>query len=120
MRQTQAQNSAMKKYFLTLGAVIIILGLMILLKKEKTVFSGRYVNSFETSAFSPNDSKEVWWVEGNLEKLSDGDCFKDVVFEGSLTNKGEYGHLGAYTRKLTVKKIIQATEIDCKEFEALK
>ena len=91
-------------------------------------FSGYYINSFEASAFipcSPDDNmaqREVWWLTS-----SPNSGFWDVAatvvpslptqttigwkafvrFEGSLSELGKYGHLGQYSREITVTHMLE-------------
>lgn len=83
------------------------------------VYRGVFESSFETSAFTPCDQPgEQWWVGTTDPDFSEqfdilyqqhkGDggrglrLLVETTVVGELTDEGEYGHLGQYSRRLTV------------------
>lgn len=89
-------------------------------------FSGEWAWHFETSAFTTDNGAGPYWL------AADGDVWPEltapftesgagpwgrahVVVEGVLSQRGEYGHLGAYTRELRVTRVISARLISTRE-----
>ncbi|WP_412068869.1 hypothetical protein [Rubrivirga sp. IMCC43871] len=84
----------------------------------REVVRGVYTTSFEVSAFTPCDRpNEAWWLTPNeafgeaLGVISNehrseggrgGRLYVEATVEGTLSPEGTYGHLGSYTRELTV------------------
>lgn len=88
-------------------------------------FSGYYTSGFEVSSFvpcaeaGPAASGEAWWLGGAAES-GFYDQYLDVigpdageyvtvfvVWRGTVSPPGTYGHLGAYTREATVEEVIE-------------
>jgi hypothetical protein len=97
---------------------------------DKNVFEGKYSISYEASTFQSCDENERWWLLGNLDTLErfremenpevgvvKYGIVKFVKLEGTLSPEGRYGHMGKYTRELTVSRVIEVRpwkESDCK------
>lgn len=90
-----------------------------------TSYKGVYRAGFETSAFWPDVGGDgPWWVEGEAKAMAElqGAVAKSnggmpwggvaVELEGALSAPGAYGHLGAYQKKLTVKRVKSARPLD--------
>jgi hypothetical protein len=89
------------------------------------LFEGYYETGFEISAFYPGkacpaDGEQYWLVAAEGSGFSErlGELMKDppasgppisglyrVKFLGAVSDVGQYGHLGAYTREVTVNKL---------------
>lgn len=79
-------------------------------------FSGYYASSFEASEFIPKGRPgDVWNLDGNVAEIcpvsvynarGDIDRYVSITVEGDLSRVGEYGHMGSYTRELTVTQWI--------------
>jgi hypothetical protein len=81
-------------------------------------FDGVYAVGFETQAFWSAEGEGPWWVDGRgaagrrLENaVRDANAGLPwgtvrVELRGALSDEGEYGHLGAYERRLTVYEVI--------------
>jgi hypothetical protein len=90
-------------------------------------FEGYYASGFEVSSFVPCEAAGEagygagYWLTGTpdfydtysrLVTESGHDPVTGyfpvyTVFEGTLSPEGHYGHLGAYTREVTVTKLIE-------------
>ena len=86
-------------------------------------YKGLYVSAFERSDYMPCNSDEHWWLQGSvystIEKFikdnslrsGDGDwnpnvpVYIEVV--GSKSNKGKWGHMGAYQYELNATDLIE-------------
>lgn len=84
---------------------------------------GHYTWGFEANGFRPCGSTESWWVtEGDLHTRYAAVAGRDyepvyVELVGEAGPTGEYGHLGAYTRELAVKQVLEmrpARDGDCR------
>lgn len=94
------------------------------------LYRGVYVQSFETSSFTACGSGERWWLT-----FASGAAASDfservggtgsatwgkqvyVEWEGTPSEPGEYGHLGAYAREFRVTRVREArpaTDADCR------
>jgi hypothetical protein len=81
---------------------------------------------FETSSFKPIDFQERWWVSfasdsiakiyykyaGEPKSSSPNDYIKfrkPVTFyvTGDVSKSGHFGHMGFYSRKITISKITE-------------
>ena len=72
---------------------------------------------FEESAFRPCDRTEQWWIVGGevvvdlQSKYNDfGVNWYEPVYaelKGDPSNKGEFGHLGAYEREFEVSDVVE-------------
>ena len=70
-------------------------------------YYGQYSFGFEKSEFIPSGRHERWWLSGNIgdiEQRAISPVFVSV--EGQLSEPGRYGHLGAYSRELIVKRVL--------------
>lgn len=86
-------------------------------------FVGYYIKGFEKSDFKPAGTKERWWLSGNIDTLSKlyiapsseappkvkGPVY--VVIQGSLSEVGQHGHLGYYSRELVVEQVKEIREL---------
>jgi hypothetical protein len=80
----------------------------------RTVFRGHYESRFEVDSFRPCGRNERWWVRHETDELVRAVTHPDGTFggevyaelEGTVTDRGTYGHLGAYDRELTVLKVV--------------
>lgn len=99
-----------------LAAVLAILILCAVVSQKRV--QGVFTYGFEVMAFQPCGSSERWWVaEGSQDILhfhgeppapAPGQHFVSLYVEvgGRVNSRGHYGHLGAYPRSLTVKKVL--------------
>ena len=81
-----------------------------------STYSGYYeTDRFEHSTFSPSDrNTERWWLVGDLScafldfNQEQSRPWRRVFIEvqGDLSPPGQYGHLGSYRRKLSVKRVV--------------
>lgn len=70
------------------------------------VYRGIYQQGFEVSSFSPCGSSERWWLEGVGGRLPEGESF--VVIRARVSTRGAYGHMGGYTRRAMLTRVISA------------
>jgi len=83
-------------------------------------FAGLYALGFEMQAFTADGSNETWWAtlepQAQAERKAAlpenaaprfGSRIRAEV-EGTLSEPGHYGHLGAYPRQLTITRVISA------------
>ena len=86
-------------------------------------YMGFYAQGFEVDGFRPCGSDESWWVTEGAElrtryrELTTRQ-YEEVYVElrGQVGPRGRYGHLGAYTRELSVDEVITIRPIhpgDC-------
>ena len=102
---------------------------------KKLTVKGLFTVSFEYCGIQPCDSSEAWWVEANpevfnrynllmnqmgIDSLKGGSKYHPTavfcIFDGQLSKKGHYGHMGGCKYKLKVDKIIKMsipTDNDC-------
>ena len=86
---------------------------------------------FETSSFTPQDGNDNWWVKfesdsafeayqiaagepENSIKSTNRYYFSNPItcrVKGKLSKKGEYGHMGGYSRKIYIKKILEVISL---------
>lgn len=89
---------------------------------ESRRYSGIWAWSFETSAFLPDGGEGPYWLEAEgpvwreltapIERSGRGPWGRvHVVVEGQMSAEGQFGHLGAYRRKLRVTRVVQAALI---------
>jgi hypothetical protein len=78
-------------------------------------FRGMYSAGFEVSAFRPCGSREKWWVSdpGPLHTAYtrlDLAPYQEIyaVVRGDTSGVGQVGHLGLYTRYLSVDSLVEA------------
>jgi len=88
-------------------------------------FSGYYTSGFEVASFVPCPASALdaadgaWWL-GSIPESNFYDKYLDVigpdaaeyvtvfvVWRGTVSPPGSYGHLGAYTREATVEEVIE-------------
>ena len=75
---------------------------------------GVYRHAWEVQSFRPCGSGEQWWV-GNAADLQpraqraglnpDGPLLIEV--RASVSERGRYGHMGAYTRQIGVQEVVR-------------
>jgi hypothetical protein len=82
------------------------------------VYSGYYSFGFETSRFTPTNSQEKWWLSGThpcpdlAHEIAPGVTpILYIEVRGELSGKGEHGHLGQYSRELTVKDVLSCRKL---------
>ena len=78
-------------------------------------FCGHYEKRFEVDSFRPCGLDERWWVNHETDALIravtaphggvGGEAYVELL--GEVGERGSYGHLGAYDRELTVRKVIR-------------
>ena len=84
---------------------------------DKDIYEGTVALGFEVSSFRPCGLDESWWIEGseesavNISEQYAGITQKpyEEVFarlRGLISEKGIYGHLGAYQRSFYVTEVI--------------
>jgi len=82
---------------------------------EADIHTGYYTEGFETREFRPLSSAgERWWVEGSLpcafltfNQETNAPWHRVYVeLEGSVSSPGQFGHMGAYQRKLSVDRVV--------------
>lgn len=91
----------------------------------RSSFSGTFVMGFEASVFMPQDGQwqgQHWWLSGNVDEaiapyLKNGKTPFEVPplsikVIGTLSRKGNYGHMGRYERELIVERVISAKPRD--------
>ncbi|MBC8138244.1 MAG: hypothetical protein H8F28_20380 [Fibrella sp.] len=90
---------------------------------SKSTFRGMFTDGFEKAAFRPCGSDESYWVAGNTQPiyaliLPNGVPVSPapvtevyVEVEGTLSPRGEFGHLGMYERELTVDQVLSARTV---------
>ena len=79
-------------------------------------FQGYYVSGFERNEFRPeSDLEQRWWLSGAIEGCAflnfDQERYSPwrqtyLELQGVLSPPGQYGHLGAYSRELTIIKTV--------------
>jgi hypothetical protein len=84
-------------------------------------YSGYYRTGFEASSFHPDGLDERWWLIGqvpcrglNIRHDIDGFPSAGWVYlsvRGTVSDKGRHGHLGAYDRKLSVRRVISCRSL---------
>ena len=85
------------------------------------VYRGHYTRAFEANGFVACGSDEGWWVEFASTEVSNdlnarvpGPTGLEhavtayVVWRGTPSRKGSYGHLGASEREFRVEEVIEA------------
>lgn len=87
--------------------------------KDRSVVSGRVSFGFEVASFQPCDSDEQWWITGSNELYEAWTALDLAWYEsgfaivrGRRSEKGEYGHLGAYQREFEVKDVIEVRPLE--------
>lgn len=97
---------------------------------QEAVFEGRYTSGFEVSTLEPCGERwagETWWVMADsaawaglgasLDEARAGRGPGDYVtvfvrVRGAVTDTGQYGHVGAYDRRLRVTELLSALPAD--------
>lgn len=82
-------------------------------------YSGEYFYNFENAIFSPDGTQEDWCLDGvSMKKaeLPTNDArgaggTSHVVLRGKLGPRGSYGGLGRCKHVLTVKEIVEITNM---------
>lgn len=81
-------------------------------------YRGSYTVGFESSAFSPEGSKERWWLSfaENVDRSklqavmhrTSPRVYKTyhITVRGKVSQKGNYGHMGVYQRRIIVSEIV--------------
>ena len=73
------------------------------------IYEGYFEFRREVSEFRPCHSDERWWVQhgGEVHQQMQAPEYPGhhVEFEGVVSERGEYGHLGAYERELEVREV---------------
>jgi hypothetical protein len=82
------------------------------------VYLGYYSFGYETSRFTPANSREKWWLSGTppcaelAHEITPG--VTPIIYievRGELSRTGEYGHMAQYSRELTVKEVLSCRKI---------
>lgn len=89
------------------------------------VFTGAYAWGFEASDFRECDATEKWWVSTKSTEVSEelintylgitgGEWYREVHVKvrGRRSVRGQYGHLGVYTRELTVESVLEMRALE--------
>jgi hypothetical protein len=83
-------------------------------------FTGVYALAFEMQAFTADGRGETWWATLEPKAQAEmkaalpptqGPRFGSRIraeVEGTLSEPGQYGHLGAYPRHLTITHVLSA------------
>lgn len=82
-------------------------------------YAGCYFSGEEQSEFRPRGTQEMWWLRGDLGEAlgpsaipAPGQFMRGrsvfLVVQGQLSGQGHYGHMGQYTRTLTVLRVVSA------------
>jgi hypothetical protein len=90
------------------------------------VYAGYYTHGYEVSEFVPSGTKEKWWLAGalpcipqytkdNVATAPKENPVRYIAVRGTLSAKGEHGHLGAYSRELTVQQVLECRELSADE-----
>lgn len=86
-------------------------------------FRGVYRFGPERSEFIANDSRERWWLDGNIDDLrrrmvrpsaeepAELQSPVALVVEGELSERGRYGHMDGYQRELRVTRIVEVKQM---------
>ncbi len=87
-------------------------------------FVGLYYGAFERSDFRQAGTKETWWLKGEVPckrtaRASDGRPLFYVEFQASLSERGSFGHLGAYDRQIVPTRFIACRHATAAEDKAL-
>jgi hypothetical protein len=77
------------------------------------VYAGYYRVDYEVSEFVPSGGSESWWLDGAVSCPSGPTSSREgyIAVRGSLSAEGHYGHLGAYSRKLTAHEVLDCREL---------
>jgi len=85
---------------------------------EPELYQGLYIQGFEKTSFRMCGSDESWWVIPDNELANAYQSlgvapYTEVYVElkGERSNKGSYGHLGAYPYQLTVRELVKIDTI---------
>jgi TPR repeat protein len=83
-------------------------------------YRGCYTGGFEVSAFTPLGTRENWWTKWDTSTAMLDAALKDapgrgaisptllVVIQGRVSEEGRHGHMGQYSRQITVSRILAA------------
>lgn len=79
-----------------------------------TEYAGLYAQGFEVDSFRPCGSPEKWWVVQGEElreryRQVATQPYEEVyvVVRGRVGPPGRYGHLGGYSRQLSMTEVVQ-------------
>ncbi|HEX5726588.1 MAG TPA: hypothetical protein VFX98_14025 [Longimicrobiaceae bacterium] len=97
--------------------------------QDPETYAGHYTVSWEVVSFRPCGSSEAWWVAdaGELgsryRAVLGGSEFGTVYarVRAEVSGRGRFGHMGQYTRLLSVKEVLEVRERgdgDCRAREA--
>ena len=84
-------------------------------------YTGYFLSGFESSSFHPVGQKERWWLKGSIpcRGLNVGPdvsgfpsaSWVHISVYGTVSEQGQYGHLGAYDRELTVQSVLSCRSL---------
>ena len=108
----------MKRAFL-IGLLGLALAACVSAAPASQRLSGTWDWQFETSAFTTDAGEGPFWLHAEGQAWEDLNApFREaglgpwgqlrVVVEGELSEAGQYGHLGAYSRQLIVTRVVRA------------
>ena len=92
-------------------------------KYTQGVYRGVYRFGFERSIFTPANSREKWWVSGDIGEVTrrmirpsfdqpaELQNPVSLVVEGYLSERGHHGHMGGYRRELTVTQVLEVEQL---------
>ena len=72
---------------------------------------------FERSVIQLDGSSSLYWAKGPLNtiKIEEPSRIQDhkfrVEIEGTVSKRGQYGHMGAYEREVRIKKIVSSRPV---------
>jgi hypothetical protein len=90
------------------------------------VYAGYYTGGYEVSEFVPSGTKEKWSLKGvvpciprytadNVANAPKSPPVRYIAVRGTLSTEGEHGHLGAYSRELTVQEFLECRDLSADE-----
>ncbi len=107
----------MRRAFLA-GLGVLALSACANTAQDTQTFTGVWEWGFETSAFTTTRGQGPYWLVASgpthealtapLRNVNSVYGRVAIVVEGSLSEQGRYGQLGAYSRQLTVTRVIEA------------
>jgi hypothetical protein len=84
-------------------------------------YDGYYRSGFESSSFHPDGVREQWWLKGTItcSGLNVGPDIQGfpasnwvrLSVQGTLSDVGAYGHMGAYQRELSVQQVLSCRSL---------
>ncbi|OYX47418.1 MAG: hypothetical protein B7Y90_13030 [Alphaproteobacteria bacterium 32-64-14] len=94
---------------------------------NRKTYEGLYLSGFEASIFLPEGVAEHWWLSGDVPPVPGserkglpglGDALvMRIAVDGTVTDKGLWGHLGSGERELTVARILERKPATLDEFQ---